>query len=205
MIKKNKNLFVTFEGLEGSGKSTHIKKTASYLKKKGKNTVVFHEPGSTPLSEEIRDILLGYPGNINPQAELFLYLAARAQFVEEKLKPALKEYDIVISDRFSDSTLVYQGCGLKLGLEKIRPLVDFSADRIKPDLTFVLDVKPEIGLSRIKGEKDRIEKRDLTFHRALRKGYKTLEKKEPDRIKIIDSYDIEKTQKTIESIIEKYV
>jgi dTMP kinase len=202
---KKKSLFITFEGVEGSGKSTHIKKIRSFLTKKGLKVKVFYEPGSTPLGEKIRKILLAPQSYIVPKAELFLYLAARAQFTQERLIPALQEFDVVISDRFTDSTLVYQGAGLKLGVNNIQPLVDFSCQSITPDLTFVLDLNPEIGLSRIKRSKDRIEKRTLSFHRILRKGYRQLAADNPGRIKLIKTGKINDTYNTILNQIKKYV
>ena len=202
---KRKRLFITFEGGEGTGKSTHIKFLAAFQKKKRKSVKTFREPGSSALSEKIRAILLHSKGTISPKTELFLYLAARAQFINEKLESALDKYDIVICDRFSDSTMVYQGYGLKLGMEKIRPLVDFAACGITPDLTFVLDVEPRKALGRIKGAKDRIEKRPMAFHQALRRGYKILALKEPKRVHVIHNDDIEHTHTMITKIVERHV
>lgn len=202
---KNNALFITFEGGEGSGKSTHIKQLEEYLKDKEFKTAVFHEPGSTHTGEKIRQLLLDCKNNINPEAELFLYLSARAQFVKEKLIPALNEYDAVLCDRYEDSTLVYQGCGLNLGMDKIFEVVKFASENIEPDLTFFLDVEPKTGLSRIREEKDRIEQRDLDFHNSLREGYKTLARNNPKRIKIIETGEINQTFNKILKFIDKYV
>ena len=202
---RKKNLFITFEGGEGTGKSTHIKFLAAFLKKKGRSVKTFREPGSSALSEKIRDILLHSKGSILPETELFLYLAARAQFIKEKLQAALEKYNVVICDRFSDSTLVYQGYALGLGIDKIKALVDFGACGITPDFTFVLDVEPKKALKRIKGKKDRIEKRPMKFHQALRRGYKILALKEPKRVRIIHNDDKEHTHLMITRIVEKYV
>ena len=205
MAKKNiRGHFVTFEGGEGSGKSTHIKFTSSLLRRKGYKVIVFREPGSTRLSEKIRNILLHFKGRISPQTELFLYLASRTQFIKEKLLKALTKYDFVICDRFSDSTLVYQGYGLGLEINKIEPIVRFASFGIKPDLTIVLDLNPKKALLRIKRKKDRIEKRPLTFHQKLRKGYKLLAEKDPKRIKIINAKDKKLVQKSIVEILKDY-
>ena len=204
-VKRRKALFITFEGGEGTGKSTHIKFLVKLLAKKGLTVKTFREPGSSALSEKIRNILLHYKRNITPESELFLYLAARTQFIKEKLLSALEKYDVVVCDRFFDSTLVYQGYALGLGLEKIRPIVAFAALGVKPDLTFVLDVEPKKALSRIKRKKDRIEKRPLNFHQALRRGYKILAIKEPKRVRIIHNDDKTRTQEIISKIVSKHV
>jgi len=206
MAKKNiRGLFITFEGGEGSGKSTHIEFLKKFLQKKGLKVAVFREPGSTELGEIIRKILLNFKGNITAETELFLYLAARTQFVKEKLMAALDRYDVVICDRFSDSTLVYQGHALRLGIEKIKTIVEFVSFGIKPDLTIVLDLEPKQGLSRIKRKKDRIECRSLKFHQALRKGYKILAEADPGRIKIINAKDRKHVRKRLMRILENYV
>lgn len=206
MAKKNiKGKFITFEGGEGSGKSTHIEFLKKFLQKKGLKVAVFREPGSTGLGERIRKILLNFKGNIAAETELFLYLAARTQFVKDKLMAALGRYDVIICDRFSDSTLVYQGHALRLGIKKIRMIVEFASFGIKPDLTFVLDLEPKEGLSRIKRKKDRIEARSLEFHNDLRKGYKILAGEEPTRIKIINAKDREYVQQRLIQILEDYV
>lgn len=202
---KKKALFITFEGGEGSGKSTHIKLLKNFLEKKGLSVCLFREPGSTKLGEKIRKILLYYKSGIYPITELFLYLAARAEFITGELSKALSKYDVVICDRFADSTLVYQGCGLKLGINKIKPIVEFASGKIKPDLTIVLDVGPAKGLLRIKRKKDRIEQRSIKFHRDLRKGYKMLAKKEPQRIKIIKVKTRQETQDKIIQTVKAYV
>ncbi|MBN2119917.1 MAG: dTMP kinase [Candidatus Omnitrophica bacterium] len=199
---KRKALFITFEGGERTGKSTHIKFLAKLLRKRGLSVKRFREPGSTKLSEQIRKVLLYSKRGIAPETELFLYCAARAQFVKEELFKALKKYKVVICDRFSDSTLVYQGYALGLGIKKISTVVKLACQGIKPDLTFVLDVAPKKALLRIKRKKDRIERRPLKFHEALRKGYRVLAKKEPKRIKIIKADgDKARTHKQIAEVV----
>jgi len=200
---RKRAFFISLEGGEGAGKSTHLKFLAKFLREKGFKVETFREPGCTCLGEKIRRILLYSPGEITPLAELFLYLSARVQFIKEKLKPALEKADIVVSDRFSDSTLVYQGYALNLGIDKIKLLVDFASQGIKPNLTFVLAIDPQKGLKRIKGKKDRIEKRPLKFHKDLQRGYQLLAKREPKRIKVIKSKSVSYVQKKMVEYLEK--
>ncbi|MBN3040962.1 MAG: dTMP kinase [Candidatus Omnitrophica bacterium] len=189
MAKKNlssRAAFITIEGLEGSGKSSVISYLSSFLKKRGFRVKVFREPGSTCVGEKIREILLDKKNSrLSVHTELLLYLAARTQLIEEKLFKALGLFDIVICDRFFDSTLVYQGFGLGLGKIAESSVKMFSLG-LDPDLTLVLDTEPLKGLRRLK-KKDRIESRPLTFHSRLRKGYLALAEKFPKRIKVINA------------------
>lgn len=181
-----RNLFITVEGLEGSGKSSVIRFLESFLKKQKKTVKVFREPGSTKIGEEIRRILLDKKNKkLSSHTELLLYLAARTQLIEEKLRGALLKYDFVICDRFFDSTLVYQGFALKLG-GIVEKAVEMFCLGVKPDLTLFLDVDVKIGLNRLK-TKDRIESRPIMFHNRLRQGYLRLARKYPRRIKIINA------------------
>ena len=168
-------LFITFEGLEGSGKSSIISFLVRYLKKKRLSVKIFREPGSTKVGELLRNILLDKKKVISPYTELLLYLAARTQLIEEKLKKAFKDYDVIICDRFYDSTIAYQGYGLKLG-KMVEKVVNIFSLGIKPDLTILLDGNVKKGLKRIK-DKDRIEKRPLSFHYRLRRGYRAIAKR----------------------------
>ena len=206
-MKINKKAhFITFEGGEGSGKSTQIGKLSKVLTEKGYKLKIFHEPGSTPLGEKVREILLDKKESITHRAELFLYLSARAQFVEKELIPALQQSQIILCDRFSDSTLVYQGKGLGLGVNKIRPFMDFAAHNIEPDLTLILNINPEQGLKRIKNRsRDRIEQRPLAFHKKLQSGYSQLKKTHPRRIHIIKVRGINDTHKEILKVVETHV
>lgn len=177
--------FITVEGLEGSGKSSVIAFLQRLLKAKGFSVVVLREPGSTRIGEKIRDILLDKRNKeLSPHTELLLYLAARTQLIEEKLKKAFKKYDYVICDRFFDSTLVYQGYALGLGKIVDEAVRVFSLG-VTPDLTILIDTPVEAGLKRIKN-KDRIEKRPLSFHKELRQGFLALAKRYPWRIKVVD-------------------
>ena len=183
--KRKKAFFITFEGLEGSGKSSVIACLARSLRSKGFSVRTFREPGSTKLGETIRRVLLDKKSNISSYAELLLYLAARTQLIEEKLINALGEYDIVICDRFYDSTIVYQGYGLRMGSIAWEAAKKFSLG-IKPQVTLVLDSEVKQSLRRLK-TKDRIESRSLFFHYRLKKGYRKIAKEEPKRIKLINA------------------
>jgi dTMP kinase len=189
MAKKNikrKSFFITIEGSEGSGKSSVI----AYLQRTfiGRNysIKIFREPGSTKIGEKIRTILLDKKNsNLSAHTELLLYLAARTQLIEEKLTKALAKYDVVICDRYFDSTLVYQGAALGLG-SIVEKSVEMFCLGVVPDLTIVLDAPVSDGLKRLK-KRDRIESRPLAFHKKLRAGYLKLAKKYPKRIKIVDA------------------
>lgn len=172
MLKKG--IFITFEGIEGSGKSTQAQKIYKYFKKEKFKTILIQEPGGTKIGNKIREILLDYKNKrITYITELFLYLASRNQLVQEIIKPYLSKKYLIICDRFYHATFAYQGYGRKLSLNLIKKLNDLVLERVKPDLTLILDVKPKIGLNRVlKGRKrDRIERENLSFHSRVRKGY----------------------------------
>jgi len=190
------SLFITFEGVEGSGKTTQIQRLKRYLTRKGFLCKVTREPGGTPISEKIRKILLDPDHrDLIPLSELFLYEAARAQHIHEVITPLLKRGVVVLCDRFSDATLAYQGYGRKLDQNLIRKLNRLASRGIKPDLTFLLDCPSDLGLKRAlqrnqisKNEKEgRFEKEKIQFHHRVRKGYLTIAKKEPKRVKLIDT------------------
>lgn len=199
-------MFITFEGAEGSGKSTQIKLLEAYLRERGAKVLVLREPGSTALSEALREILLDKKNtSLSDKTELFLYLAARVQLVQEKIIPALKEKTIILCDRFQDSTLVYQGYGLGLDKEMIGVMGKFATGGILPDLTFLLDISAAEGLRRAGGAKDRIQGRSLTYHRRVRNGYLRLAKLFPKRIKVIKAKNIQETQEEIRMLFEEFV
>jgi dTMP kinase len=182
-----KGYFITFEGADGSGKSTQICNAVAFLKKKGRSVVMLREPGGTRISEAIRGILLDKKlKEMDPITELLLYFAARAQIVREKILPALKAGKVVICDRFEDSTLAYQGFGRKIPLAAIEEVSCLVRGPLKPDLTFVLDIDIVKGLQR-GGRYDRIEREALSFHKRVRLGFLTLAKKEPRRITVVDA------------------
>jgi len=198
-----KGKFITFEGSEGSGKSTQAKLLVQYLKSRGKKAIFLREPGGTVLSEKIRKILLDKTNKkICPVSEMLLYMAARAQLILEVIKPALKKGYFVICDRFLDSTLAYQGWGLGVDLKLIQYLGDFLTRGIKPNLTIFLDVSIEKGLGACGRKLDRIEKRPIAYHKRVRQGYLELAKKFPHRIEIIKpARKKSKTQAKIRQII----
>lgn len=184
---KKKGIFITFEGAEGSGKSTQIREAAKFFREKGREVILLREPGGTKISELIRKILLDRANQgMSHATELFLYLAARAQVVEEKILPALREGKVVIADRFEDSTRAYQGFGRGFSLEAIESMSRLVRGTLIPDLTFVLDVDITKGLAR-GGRHDRIEWEALSFHRKVRQGYLTLARKEPGRMLVLDT------------------
>jgi len=201
-----KGKFITFEGSEGCGKSTQSKLLYEYLKNKGYSVVYLREPGGTRIGEKIRKVLLDPKNHISAICETLLYMAARAQVVDEIIKPALKKNKIVICDRFLDSTLAYQGYGLGMDIELIEYIGNFITKGIKPDLTILLDLPVKEGLMYRKLQKDRIEKRSYLYHLRVRRGYLRLASLEPKRIKVVkvDKFK-NKTQFKIRKIIEKYV
>ena len=190
-----KGRFITFEGGEGCGKSTQIKRLEAYLKENGIEVLLTREPGGTRLAELIRGLLKDEKDDPPcDRAELLLFLAARAQLVKNVILPALDSGVWVLSDRFSDSTFAYQGYGRGLDLEILKIANDFACDSLKPDLTLLLDVPPEVAASRMrKREKetntsaDRIELAGDEFHRRLREGFRALAAAESDRIHTVDA------------------
>lgn len=197
--------FITFEGSEGSGKSTHARLLLKYLRKKRIAVILIREPGSTKISEKIRKILLD-PKNkaMCNETEMLLYMASRAQLVREVIKPALKKGKFVISDRFSDATLCYQGYGGGININLIKHLGKFVTTGISPDLTFLLDINTKQGLKRAGRYKDRMEQKNLNFHQKVRRGYLHLNALEPKRIKLIPVTENKiKTQRAIRKFIDK--
>ena len=198
-MKKKKGFLITFEGAEGSGKSTQIRFAVNFLKRKGHSVLVLREPGGTKTSEAIRKILLDKKLNtMRPETELLLYLAARAQLVREKIEPALKRGKMVVLDRFEDSTLAYQGFGGGIPLPVIEAFSRFARGSLKPDLTFLLDVGIKEGLRR-SGRSDRVEKKSVAFHEKVRKGFLALARREPRRFLVIPAgLGIQEVRKRVE-------
>lgn len=185
-------LFITFEGGEGSGKTTQLALLADYLRDKGLPLVCSREPGGTSLGDQIRSLILEVPDDgseVDVRTEFFLYLASRAQHVKEVLLPALAAGNIVLCDRFSDATIAYQGYGRGLPLEEIKTMMQFASDGLEPDLTFFLDITPDLGLSRLSGRKEinRLDQETLVFHEAVYAGYQVLSQTYPKRIVVIDA------------------
>ena len=203
-MKKTKGFFITFEGAEGSGKSTQIRNAVAFLVKKGHSVVMLREPGGTRISECVREILLDKTlTEMDPITELLLYFAARAQIVREKILPALQKGKVVICDRFEDSTRAYQGFGRKISLQAIDQASKLVRGDLRPDLTFVLDIDIAKGLKR-GGRHDRIEREALSFHRRVRQGFLALAKKEPKRMLVLDSSQpVERVSQKIQERLER--
>jgi len=195
--------FITFEGSEGSGKSTHSKMLCNYLEKKGYKVLFIREPGSTFIGEQIRKVLLSVRNkSMSANCELLLYMAARAQIVDEVILPALNRGVAVVCDRFLDSTLAYQGYGLSMDLSLIKKIGRFITQGLTPDITFFLDVGVKQGLKRAGNVKDRIELRPLAFHKRVRAGYLRLARQEPQRIKVIR---VDHNKKHTQNKIREYI
>lgn len=178
--------FITFEGNEGSGKSTQIQMAQDYLQEKGEKLDFVREPGGVAISEKIRNLLLDIKNvEMSSECETLLYMAARAQLVHQVLAPTLKKGVNILCDRFLDSTLVYQGYGNGVDVDFIRKLGAFITHGVKPDLTLLFDIDAKDGLSRIKRSKDRIERRTIAYHNRVRQGYLKIAEKESHRVKVI--------------------
>jgi dTMP kinase len=183
-------MFITLEGPEGSGKTTQLPLLADYLRQHGFNVLTTREPGGTSIGEQIRTVLHNLENKeMNPRTEILLYQASRAQLVEEVIKPHLKIGGVVLSDRYADSTLAYQGYGHQIDIETLRILVTFATGGLKPDMTILLNVDVETGLRRkeLKGEWNRLDAYDLNFHQRVHLGYLELVKAEPERWEEIDA------------------
>jgi dTMP kinase len=187
--------FITFEGPEGSGKSTHIKLLKAYLEERGIEVVLTREPGGTPLGEEIRKILQhDHSEPPVPSAEVLLFLASRAQHVERLIRPALQQGKWVLCDRFADSTFAYQGYGRGFDMESLRAVNAFAVSGLCPDLTVLLDVNPQTSRERLAARQastattpDRIEREAAAFHERVRNGFLALAKEEPERLVVINT------------------
>jgi dTMP kinase len=181
-------LFVTFEGGEGCGKSTQSRLLLKKLEQQNIPAILTHEPGGTPLGDELRKVLKRKRhSSISPESELFLLAASRAQLVAEVIRPALQTGRAVICDRFTHSTMVYQGYGRGLDFTAIRMVNNMATRHLSPDLIILLDISPEQGLPRKRSLKDRFELEDLSFHRRVREGYVKMAAAEPDHWLVIDA------------------
>jgi dTMP kinase len=209
------SLFITFEGVEGSGKTTQIQRLKGYLTEKGIPCVITREPGGSPISEKIRKILLD-PAHrkMSPLTELLLYEAARAQHVEEVIAPFLKKGGVVICDRFSDASIAYQGYGRGVDLKLIESLSRLSSKKIRPGITFLMDCPSKVGLKRAihrnKAEgqerEGRFELEKIEFHQRVRRGYLSLAKKDQRRFKIIDTrHGEEKVFQKIKAVVDELI
>lgn len=182
-----KGLFITFEGADGSGKTTQLNKIKDMLEEKGFDVVVTREPGALEIGQKIRNILLHHEGIVADKCEMFLFLADRAQHVETFIKPAVEEGKIVLCDRHTDSTIAYQGYGRGQDTELLKYLNQIAVNGLVPDITLLYDVSTEIACGRVGSEKDRMESAGVEFHKKVRQGYLELQKESPERIKLIDA------------------
>jgi dTMP kinase len=182
-----KGKFITFEGSEGCGKSTQSRMLLEYLQQKGYPAKLVREPGGVVISEKIRNLLLDKAHTaMNRECETLLYMAARAQLVEEVVIPELQAGTILLCDRFLDSTIAYQGYGCGVDLPAIRSIGKFATKKIVPDLTFFLDLDAQEGLRRRGDDRDRIELRALEYHERVRRGYQEIARRDPRRVLMLD-------------------
>lgn len=209
MAKKNlkSGVFITFEGSEGSGKSTQSKLLYDYLKSRGFKVVYLREPGGTAIGEKIRRILLDWRhDSMSAECETLLYMACRAQIVRQIIVPALEKGKIVVCDRFLDSTIAYQGYGLGMHIGTIRYIAKLATGGISPDLTILLDLAAQKGLSKCGSVRDRVERRTLDYHLRVRKGYLRLVARQPQRIKVIKvDDDKRRTQERIRKLVDEFL
>ncbi|MFO7273448.1 MAG: dTMP kinase [Bacillota bacterium] len=198
------SVFISFEGVDGSGKSTQIQLLLQYLDERGVPYVFTREPGGTPIAEQIRRILLD-PANreMSVITEALLFAAGRADHVSRIIRPALEAGKVVICDRFVDSSLVYQGAAGGLPIEFLVSINQMATGALRPHRTILLDVDPEVGLARLGGV-DRIEGKSLEYHRLVREAYLELARSEPRRVKVVDaSRSVEEVQKDIRRLVEE--
>lgn len=185
----DRGMFISLEGVEGCGKSTQAELLVEHIAELGYPVIRTHEPGGTPIAECIREILLD-PRNedMTDTAELLLYLASRAQHVEQLILPALREGKVVICERFSDATIAYQGCARGLDLEHLKQVSKIAIGGLEPDLTLLLDIDAEIGLARKQcRERDRVEMEHPDFHNKVRDAYLAIASQSPERVQVIDA------------------
>lgn len=185
----NQGIFITFEGGEGAGKTTLIEEIARQLSSEGYHVLKTREPGGTKLGEQIRSILLQHSGPLSPYAELCLFLASRAQHIQEVIGPALEEKKIVLCDRFNDSSVAYQGAARGLGMEKVSEFCEFISQGLKPHITLYLDLEPELGMARVAKtrEQDRIEVETMVFHGKIREAYLEIHHADQKRFRLVDA------------------
>ena len=209
-------MFITLEGIEGCGKTTQMQQLSAYVEKRGHSCVLTREPGGTALGEKIRTILLDPASTeLVPTAELLLYMADRAQHIDALIKPCLAEGKIVLCDRYFDATVVYQGFARGLDTGFICDLHRLILDDLKPDMTFLLDLSPRIGLARAwkqldngtrSGTESRFEEETISFHKKVRAGYLELARRQPERIRVVDgSQDIKQVQVDIRDSLAEYL
>ena len=199
-------MFITLEGPEGSGKTSHIPHLVEFLREKGYTVFPTREPGGTSISEQIRDVLHDMKNaEMHPRTETLLYQAARAQIVEQVIKPRLADGEIVLSDRYYDSTIAYQGYGHQQNLDEVRALVKYATGGLTPDLTILLDLDVEVGLKRKtqnEVEWNRMDAYTVEFHRRVRAGYQEMVKAEPKRWVVVNS---EQAWESVQAELKKVI
>jgi len=198
-------MFITFEGPDGSGKTTQVKLLADYLKKQGYQVIVTREPGGTPIGDQIRNVLFNLKNtDMHPRTEILLFQASRAQHVERLIKPSIEKRFIVLCDRFADSTIAYQGYGHQVDLKQIHAIVNFATGGLKPDLTLLFDIDVKEGLRRRDrgGDWNRMDAYQLGFHQRVRDGYHHLVQEEPERWVVINA---EQPPDVVQAVVQKIV
>jgi dTMP kinase len=206
---KQPGKFITIEGIEGAGKTTCLDIIAKQLTQQGITVMSTREPGGTPLGEALRELLLGHQqAGMSSDAELLLLFAARAEHIQQRIRPALAEGQWVLCDRFTDASYAYQGAGRGLDITRITTLVDWVQKGLKPDLTLLLDISPEEGLQRAKQRSmpDRFEAETYAFFAKVRAGYQQLAAQEPERIVLVDaSQSLQQVQAAIQQLINGFL
>jgi dTMP kinase len=211
---KSSGLFITFEGMDGSGKTTQMHRLAARLRALGRTVLETYEPGGPPVAMKIRRILLDAANQeLSPTTEILLYFASRAQNVDEWITPALSRGEIVLADRFTDSSLVYQGAGRNLGADTVVALDRIACRGLKPDLTLLVDVDAEASLLRARARnaaqphcETRLDDESLEFHRRVWDAYHELARSEPERVKIVDGRtDFDTIEQAVWEIVSRYV
>ena len=201
--------FITIEGIEGAGKSTCLARVVAVVRSAGLEPLVTREPGGTELGERLRELLLDHrQAGMADDTELLLMFAARAQHLAERIRPALAAGTPVVCDRFTDATYAYQGGGRGLPAGRIRVLEDWVQQGLRPDLTLLLDLPPEVGLARARrrSQPDRFEREKLEFHRRVRQAYLTLARAEPQRIQVVDAArPMEEVEARVTAIVESFL
>ena len=203
-------MFITFEGPDGSGKTMQINPTADFLRGRGLKVFTAREPGGTSIGDQVRAVLMNLENtSMNPRAETLLFCAARAQLVDEVIRPHLEQGDVVVLDRYADSTMAYQGYGHRNDLGLIRSLLDFATGGLKPDLTLLLDIDPAEGLKRRQkngGEWNRLDAYQLQYHQRVRQGYLEMAQTDPQRWRVIDaSQTPDMVQSQIQRVLLSYL
>jgi dTMP kinase len=199
--------FITFEGIDGCGKSTQLRLLAGELRVRGMHVVTTREPGGTPLGQKLRAALLDVQEQVDPLAELLVFAADRAQHVRKHLLPALKENEVVLSDRYADATVAYQGAGRGFDSKLIQEIVELATDGLKPDLTLLFDLSVDESAVRTRRRvaskrTDRLDSEDREFHIRVRDAYVEIAKAEPDRFRVIDARgSVDETHRLVMDIV----